>query len=159
MHLDRELARCKRTNTSLTVMVCDLDGFKQVNDRFGHLEGNRVLKLFADGMREICREYDYTARMGGDEFVIVAPGLTGEAAEEKAQLLAALAHETGQKVCNEDLLSVSVGAAFFPDEGSDAEHLLTEADRKMYIVKQIAHERAAKKPPVPDTAVEFARVN
>jgi len=159
MHLDRELARCKRTNTSLTVMVCDLDGFKQVNDRFGHLEGNRVLKLFADCMREICREYDYTARMGGDEFVIVAPGLTGEAAEEKAQHLAALARETGRKICNEDLLSVSVGASFFPDEGNDAEHLLTEADRKMYIVKQIAHERAMKKDPVPGPAAEFARVD
>jgi diguanylate cyclase (GGDEF)-like protein/putative nucleotidyltransferase with HDIG domain len=159
MHLDRELARCKRTNTSLTVMVCDLDGFKQVNDRFGHLEGNRVLKLFADCMREICREYDYTARMGGDEFVIVAPGLTGEAAEEKAQHLAALARETGRKICNEDLLSVSVGASFFPDEGNDAEHLLTEADRKMYIVKQIAHERAIKKDPVPGPAAEFARVD
>ncbi|MBV9609465.1 MAG: diguanylate cyclase, partial [Acidobacteria bacterium] len=161
MHLDRELARCKRTDTSLTVMVCDLDGFKQVNDRFGHLEGNRVLKLFADGMREICREYDYTARMGGDEFVIVAPGLTGEAAEEKAQHLAGLAREAGRKVCNEDLLSVSVGAAFFPDEGNDAEHLLTEADRKMYIVKQIAHDRAAKRVAVPETAAaaELARVN
>ncbi|PYV97396.1 MAG: hypothetical protein DMG86_18330 [Acidobacteria bacterium] len=75
LQLDRELARCKRDTSSLTVMVCDMDGFKQINDRFGHLEGNRVLRLFAVALKESCREYDYVARMGGDEFVVVAPGL------------------------------------------------------------------------------------
>jgi putative nucleotidyltransferase with HDIG domain len=75
LQLDRELARCKRDNSTLIVMVCDMDGFKQINDRFGHLEGNRVLRLFAQALKESCREYDYVARMGGDEFVVVAPGL------------------------------------------------------------------------------------
>ena len=74
LQLDRELARCKRDTTSLVVMVCDMDGFKQINDRFGHLEGNRVLRLFAQALKDSCREYDYVARMGGDEFVVVAPG-------------------------------------------------------------------------------------
>ena len=76
LQLDRELARCKRDNTTLTVMVSDMDGFKQINDRFGHLEGNRVLRLFAQALKDSCREYDYVARMGGDEFVVIAPGLT-----------------------------------------------------------------------------------
>src|ERR1700676_85593 len=76
LQLDRELARCKRDNKTLTVMVADLDGFKQINDRFGHLEGNRVLRLFAHSLKETSREYDYVARMGGDEFVVIAPGLT-----------------------------------------------------------------------------------
>src|SRR5437773_8869944 len=56
LQLDREVARCKRDNSSLTVMVCDMDGFKQINDRFGHLEGNRVLRLFADVLKQTCRE-------------------------------------------------------------------------------------------------------
>src|SRR5213079_2920885 len=105
LQLDRELARCKRDTSSLTVMVCDMDGFKQINDRFGHLEGNRVLRLFAQALKDTCREYDYVARMGGDEFVIVAPGLTAETATKKADSLRELARQAGAEVCGEDILS------------------------------------------------------
>jgi diguanylate cyclase (GGDEF)-like protein/putative nucleotidyltransferase with HDIG domain len=136
LQLDRELARCKRDTTSLVVMVSDMDGFKQINDRFGHLEGNRVLRLFAQALKESCREYDYVARMGGDEFVVVAPGLTAEAAAKKAESLRELARHAGQEVCSEDILSLSVGQALYPEDGKDAEALLAEADRRMYIEKQ-----------------------
>jgi diguanylate cyclase (GGDEF)-like protein len=122
-------------------MVCDLDGFKQINDRYGHLEGNKVLRIFANSLRNVCREYDYVARMGGDEFIIIAPGITREAADEKAALLNQLAVEAGREVCGEDILSISVGTAFFSEDGVDAEQLLAEADRRMYIVKQIHHEK------------------
>jgi diguanylate cyclase (GGDEF)-like protein/putative nucleotidyltransferase with HDIG domain len=136
LELDRELARCKRDETSLTVMVCDMDGFKQINDRFGHLEGNRVLRLFAQALKESCREYDYVARMGGDEFVIIAPGLPSEAAAKRAAQVRALAKQAGLEVCAEDILSLSVGQAVYPNDGKDAEALLAEADRRMYVEKQ-----------------------
>ena len=136
LQLDRELARCKRDNTSLTVMVSDMDGFKQINDRFGHLEGNRVLRLFAQALKDSCREYDYVARMGGDEFVVIAPGLGADAAGKRAEHMRALARHAGREVCNEEILSLSVGRAVFPDDGNDAEQLLSEADRRMYIEKQ-----------------------
>src|SRR5580658_1503397 len=136
LQLDRELARCKRDNTSLTVMVSDMDGFKQINDRFGHLEGNRVLRLFAQALKDSCREYDYVARMGGDEFVIVAPGLAADAAGKKAEQMRALARQAGNEVCGEELLSLSVGRALYPEDGNDAEQLLAEADRRMYLEKQ-----------------------
>ena len=136
LELDRELARCKRDESSLTVMVCDMDGFKQINDRFGHLEGNRVLRLFAQALKESCREYDYVARMGGDEFVIIAPGLPSEAAAKRADQVRALAKQAGLEVCAEDILSLSVGQAVYPDDGKDAEALLAEADRRMYVEKQ-----------------------
>src|SRR5271165_1055692 len=136
LQLDRELARCKRDNSSLTVMVSDMDGFKQINDRFGHLEGNRVLRLFAQALKDSSREYDYVARMGGDEFVVVAPGLTADAASKKAEQMRALARQAGNEVCGEDILSLSVGRALFPDDGNDAEQLLAEADRRMYLEKQ-----------------------
>ena len=136
LQLDKELARCKRDGQSLTVMVCDLDGFKQINDRFGHLEGNRVLRLFAQALKDTCREYDSVARMGGDEFVVIAPGLAADAAVKKAEQLRELARQAGIQVCEEDILSLSVGRALYPENGLDAEQLLAEADRRMYLEKQ-----------------------
>jgi diguanylate cyclase (GGDEF)-like protein/putative nucleotidyltransferase with HDIG domain len=136
LELERELARCKRDKTSLTIMVCDMDGFKQVNDRFGHLEGNRVLRLFAQALKQSCREYDYVARMGGDEFVVIAPGLPADASGKKAAQLRELARRAGIDVCAEDILSLSVGQAVYPSDGNDAEDLLAEADRRMYLEKQ-----------------------
>jgi diguanylate cyclase (GGDEF)-like protein len=136
LQLDRELARCKRDTSSLTVMVCDMDGFKQINDRFGHLEGNRVLRLFAQALKESCREYDYVARMGGDEFVVVAPGLPQDSVGGKIEQLRELARQAGHEVCGEDILSLSVGQSQYPQDGQDAEELLAEADRRMYLEKQ-----------------------
>jgi diguanylate cyclase (GGDEF)-like protein/putative nucleotidyltransferase with HDIG domain len=136
LQLDRELARCKRDSSTLTVMVGDMDGFKQINDRFGHLEGNRVLRLFAQALKETCREYDYIARMGGDEFVVIAPGLPADASVKKASQLRDLAKQAGLEVCGEEILSLSVGQAMFPEDGEDAEELLAEADRRMYLEKQ-----------------------
>jgi diguanylate cyclase (GGDEF)-like protein/putative nucleotidyltransferase with HDIG domain len=136
LQLDRELARCKRDNTTLTLMVSDMDGFKQINDRFGHLEGNRVLRLFAHSLRETSREYDYVARMGGDEFVVIAPGLKPDASARKAEQMRELVRRAGIEVCGEDILSLSVGKAVYPEDGLDAERLLAEADRRMYLQKQ-----------------------
>jgi diguanylate cyclase (GGDEF)-like protein/putative nucleotidyltransferase with HDIG domain len=136
LQLDRELARCKRDKESLTLMVCDMNGFKKINDRFGHLEGNRVLRLFAQALKDSCREYDYVARMGGDEFVVIAPGLGAEAAAKKVAQIRPLARQAGFDVCGEEILSLSVGMAVSPDDGNDAEQLLAEADRRMYLEKQ-----------------------
>jgi diguanylate cyclase (GGDEF)-like protein/putative nucleotidyltransferase with HDIG domain len=138
LHLDAELARCRRTGGKLAVLVADLDGFKQVNDRFGHLEGNKVLKLVASGLHQSCREYDYVARMGGDEFVLVLAGLDPEDLPEKRARIEAVVREAGVAVCAEPLISISAGAAFYPEDGKDAEGLLAEADRRMYTAKQRA---------------------
>ena len=139
VHLSRELTRCRRTGTPLAVMVCDLDNFKQINDLYGHLEGDNLLKEFARHLKEICRGYDYVARMGGDEFVIVAPGLSPEASSEKASRLHKLAIDAGRQVSGRDLVGLSVGTAFCPEDGFDVEHLLAEADRRMYSMKKLHH--------------------
>src|SRR5262249_14889748 len=136
LHLDRELARCKRHPEPLTVMVCDLDGFKRINDCFGHIEGNRLLRQFSKALQASCRQYDYIARMGGDEFVIVAPGLSAAAAEARGACLNELARSAGREISGDDGLSLSVGYAIYPADGADAEKLLAEADRRMYLQKQ-----------------------
>jgi diguanylate cyclase (GGDEF)-like protein len=135
MHLDGEIARCRRSGETLAVFVSDLDGFKQVNDQFGHLQGNKLLQMFAAALKTFCREYDYSARMGGDEFVIVAPGLQNEATTEMVERLESIVAQVGRELCGEEVVSISIGQAFFPIDGSGAEELLAEADRRMYAVK------------------------
>lgn len=142
VHLAQEAARCRRMKTSLAVLVCDIDGFKQINDSFGHLEGDKLLREFTTRLKDVCRGYDYVARMGGDEFVITAPGLTAEAAREKAERLNQAAIESGRHVCGRDLITLSVGMAFCPQDGTDVERLLAEADRRMYSMKQVHHAEA-----------------
>jgi diguanylate cyclase (GGDEF)-like protein/putative nucleotidyltransferase with HDIG domain len=143
VHLAQEVARCRRMKTSLAVLVCDIDGFKAINDSFGHLEGDKLLREFTTRLKDVCRGYDYVARMGGDEFVITAPGLTAEAAREKAELLNQAAIESGRHVCGRDVITLSVGMASCPDDGFDVERLLAEADRRMYSMKQKHHADAA----------------
>ena len=135
MHLDAELARCRRLKSPLVVLVCDMNGFKQVNDRHGHLEGNRLLRAVATRLKDCCREYDYVARMGGDEFVLVLPGLRPEQVEPKAQLIRSVTADCGRDLCGDESLSLSVGHASYPEDGEDADQLLTEADRRMYAAK------------------------
>ena len=109
LHLDGEISRARRDGSRLTVFVCDLDGFKLINDRFGHLEGNKVLKLVGQGFRDACRKYDYVARMGGDEFVLVLPGMKPEDMAAKRQMLSSVARQAGIDVVNQDVLDVSTG--------------------------------------------------
>ncbi len=159
VHLARELARCRRTGTALAVMVCDLDNFKQINDLYGHLEGDKLLRDLAGHMQEMCRGYDYVARMGGDEFVVVAPGMSPEAAEEKAHRLNQLAVASGKKIAGRSLIALSVGTAFCPEDGFDVEQLLAAADRRMYSIKQIHHEEHERETRPPDSRARGATVN
>jgi diguanylate cyclase (GGDEF)-like protein len=134
LHLERELSRAKRERSTIGVLLCDLNGFKQVNDRFGHLKGNEVLQRVARGLKEICRGSDYLARLGGDEFVVVVPGLN-EDLESYVARLEAVTVQAGWAVCGEQCLSLSVGIAIYPADGEDPKSLLAEADRRMYQAK------------------------
>ena len=136
LKLEAELESCRRNGTSLAVAVCDLNAFKEVNERRGHLVGNRLLSLIADGFRQICSARETIGRMGGDEFVFLLP----EAAAEHATIhreainhsVATAARRTGQGIT----LSASLGISFFPADGNSAEELLAVADRRMYLEKQ-----------------------
>ena len=128
VHLDAELARTQRSGSPLAVLVCDLDGFKQVNDKYGHLEGDGVLRKVAGVLQASCRGYDYVARIGGDEFVLVLPGVDGEAVTARAGELRANIQDSSDL----HALSMSVGEALYPGDADNAEQLLAEADRRMY---------------------------
>jgi diguanylate cyclase (GGDEF)-like protein/putative nucleotidyltransferase with HDIG domain len=136
LSLDNEVARAQRSRTSLAVVVCDLDGFKVVNDRFGHLVGNKVLRNIANGIREHCAPSDYIARMGGDEFVMLIPGSDVDELERKIDGMRGVVRMAGDMAPEPCALSMSVGVATYPDDGTDAEDLLAEADRRMYKSKR-----------------------
>jgi diguanylate cyclase (GGDEF)-like protein/putative nucleotidyltransferase with HDIG domain len=134
--LDAELARSKRNETPLTVLVLDMDGLKVINDQFGHLEGNRILGQVATGLKSTCREYDYVARMGGDEFVVLLPGLRVFDADSRVENLRQVIATAGAGLFPDKTLTASIGIASYPQDGTDAEQLLAEADRRMYQEKQ-----------------------
>jgi diguanylate cyclase (GGDEF)-like protein len=135
LHLDAEVSRARRNNQALTVVVLDLDDLKQINDRFGHLEGNRLLREVAAGLKASCREYDYVARMGGDEFVVLISGVKQADAETRVEEFRHVVARIGVQSFDKPI-SASVGVAHFPADGVDAERLLAEADRLMYQQKR-----------------------
>jgi diguanylate cyclase (GGDEF)-like protein/putative nucleotidyltransferase with HDIG domain len=143
LSLDHEVSRAGRTGTSLAVVVADLDGFKQINDRFGHLAGNRVLRIVANGLREHCGPNDYVARLGGDEFVMLIPSVDEEELESKVERMRVVTRKAGEATPEPSSLSISVGIANFPEDGTDAEQLLAEADRRMYKGKRLRKKERA----------------
>jgi diguanylate cyclase (GGDEF)-like protein/putative nucleotidyltransferase with HDIG domain len=132
LHLQNEICRCERQSSDLVLMLCDLDGFKKVNDTFGHLVGNKVLQLVAKGLKESCREYDFVARMGGDEFVVVLPGLPEDAIRSREDRFRQMVEEAGIEACGEEMLGLSVGEARFGRDGRTADELIHCADERMY---------------------------
>lgn len=144
MHLETELGMAARKSTRLAVLVCDLDGFKLVNDRFGHLFGNRVLQTVSRRFRDESDGSEYVARMGGDEFVITLPHATPHGVQAKIDQLATIVREVGVEICGDAVLGVSIGAAYYPEDGRDTETLLGEADRRMYTQK--AHHKRETAP-------------
>jgi len=151
--LEAELARCRREDSMLTVVVCDVNGFKQINDRYGHLEGNRLLRNIAETLRGSCREYDYVARMGGDEFVLLLLGNDQSAVTRRIEELKTFVWHAGSTDEPFNRVTMSIGAAVYPQNGADADMLLAEADRSMYKAKQAHH---ISEPPLSDQDFQIA---
>jgi diguanylate cyclase (GGDEF)-like protein len=118
-----------------SVLTVDLDGFQDVNQRYGHPEGNRILNAASHKLRSFCRESDFIARMGGDEFALVWRGVDRIQAEIRARELADAAVVNG--LPGGGAVHMSVGTASFPADGSTVEALLSEADRRMYQMKGV----------------------
>ena len=135
--LQAELRRAQRAGRSFATLLLDLDGLKQINDRLGHLVGNRALCRIADCLRTCCRATDTPARFGGDEFAVVLPETSADGARHLAERIAQhLAADTEHPT-----LCVSIGVALHPGDGESAEKLLSAADRELYRVKAATHAR------------------
>jgi diguanylate cyclase (GGDEF)-like protein/putative nucleotidyltransferase with HDIG domain len=132
LELEAQVQHARRNGTALAVLVGDLDGFKAVNDRLGHLEGNRLLRAVAVKLKERSRQGDFVARMGGDEFVFVLPGVSPNQGARMVQRFREAAEEAGRESTPPVPLSMSIGISYLPIHGLDADRLLAEADRLMY---------------------------
>jgi diguanylate cyclase (GGDEF)-like protein len=135
--LQYEIARHKRSGGSFTVMLLDLDGFKEINDTLGHLAGDRALCDIAGALASAVRSQDTVARQGGDEFSILAPGTDDERAAGLARRAQTAVHEAmGGSV------TTSVGWVTFPNDGSDPGTLLAQADAQL---RRAKHERGTER--------------
>ncbi|MGB2694741.1 MAG: GGDEF domain-containing protein [Dehalococcoidia bacterium] len=136
--LSHELERANRYNASISVILMDLDHFKEVNDTYGHLMGDKLLAFIGQIINDQVRGADIAARYGGDEFAIILPDTSREAAEATARKLAK-AIATGRTYAgslSESLpLSTSYGVATAPDEARSVSELMQVADERLYAAK------------------------
>jgi len=144
--LEHEFAKARREGLSLAAVMCDIDHFKSVNDTHGHSVGDDVIVAVSAALTLACRDYDLVGRYGGEEFVLVLPGLDSMAASEVAERVRVAVIAIGAR---EDLpiatLSASFGVASLEpdgtDETADASRLVEQADLALYSAKQSGRNR------------------
>jgi diguanylate cyclase (GGDEF)-like protein len=143
-HLAAELSHSERSGQPLAVLLCDLDGFKTVNDHYGHLVGDKLLQEIAKNFRAVCRDYDLVGRLGGDEFILILRESDATSFEEFVPRLKLAVQEASQTICDKMAVSASVGGAFYPQDGLTPEELLCEADRAMYESKDVHYRKRGR---------------
>ena len=156
--LQEAMVRARQHGTLLGVAYLDLDGFKPVNDRFGHGAGDRLLMAVAGRLSRALRTDDCVARLGGDEFVLLLPGLESRADCETRlhrvmESVAAPYPLDSERV----VVTASIGYTLFPSDDADADTLLRHADQAMYAAKQAGRNRFHLFDAVQDRAVQLLR--
>lgn len=126
---------CLKNQSKLALLMIDLDNFKAVNDQFGHLAGDLLLKDIAASLQKMVLKDCYVARWGGDEFVVLIPGATSKSLDfyiKKLQI-----DKSYKNDLDSTLVGMSVGFAVFPDDGVELETLIQKADKAMYKKKRL----------------------
>ena len=142
--LHMEVQRSKRFNLPVSLLMMDIDHFKAYNDRFGHLNGDRVLKRFAQILHENIREVDCLARYGGEEFALILPGTEKKAAKivaEKVRRLVERSPFPMEKKLPKGRVTISVGVASYPEDTRDEEEFIRLSDIAMYRAKKSGRNR------------------
>lgn len=145
--MSANLSRAKRYGHITGLLYLDLDGFKNINDTLGHNAGDLALKEFASRLKSCLRDSDQPARMGGDEFAVILPEMTGM--DEAHKVAAKISQSMNQPLTienNDFLLSVSIGISACPYHGYDEDKLITIADKAMYQAKKLKIKIAEGKP-------------
>lgn len=147
IHFENEASRTSRNGTEFQLIMLDLDGFKKVNDTFGHKVGDMLLKEISKVMRGQLREYDFLARYAGDEFVAIIPDTTSEGVQELCERLekAVLAFKLDTDDGRFAQVGVSIGAAGYKGKGETLDQIIIAADQAMYSVKA-THKQKLNKP-------------
>ncbi|MHB0977651.1 MAG: GGDEF domain-containing protein [Candidatus Aquicultorales bacterium] len=137
--LAEEAKRSLRTGHSLSILIIDVDDFKNYNDNHGHLNGDRALSQIAQSISSCCRETDLAARYGGEEFVVILPETDVDGAIEVARRIVAAVGQENFPSANEGTaeLTVSVGVACYPDQGLEPREIIEQADRALYTAKAL----------------------
>ncbi len=148
--LAQAIAHAQREKTVFAVHFYDLDGFKAINDTYGHLRGDEVLRIIAHRIERVTRDVDTIARVGGDEFVVVQPDVNSrdDATILARRLREAIAKPLVLEGC-EHRVTASGGIAFFGNDGRDAHALLAQADAALYRVKAAGRNDIAFASPPP----------
>ncbi|GAA3648729.1 diguanylate cyclase [Lentzea roselyniae] len=146
----REIERARRLLSTVGVLILDLDHFKQINDTYGHLAGDRVLRAVADALKHSVRSYDLVGRFGGEEFAVLLPGVSTDEVRATAERIrfeiASLHIVVDDRLGHDQVVSgltASVGAAMFPDTATELSPLLLAADEALYQAKNNGRDRVA----------------
>lgn len=154
LHYENEIARAKRNNSEFQLIMLDLDGFKAVNDTYGHKAGDMMLREVAKVMRGQLREYDFLARYAGDEFVAIIPDTSSEGIQELCQRLekAVGAFQLPVGEGRFTGVGVSIGSSSYPSNGENLDQIIIAADKEMYANK--ARRKQQHLNPIQDLTVE-----
>jgi len=137
-HLEREIKRSSREGTPITVLLFDLDRFKRINDAHGHAEGDRVLRRVSRAVEHARRDTDFFGRWGGEEFIVVAPGLDGGHGRAAAERLRAVIEGSGARGGTPVTASFGVSEYRF---GDDVSSLVKRADEALMHAKECGRNR------------------
>ncbi|MGC2404426.1 MAG: diguanylate cyclase [Acidobacteriaceae bacterium] len=140
--LRRELQRAAQSSSALGVLMLDVDHFKKINDSYGHITGDSVLKQVTQRITASVRGYDSVGRYGGEEFVVVMPGCTREQIDQSAERVRA-AVDDGPVLVDESkiFVTVSIGAGVVTNGSTSDSQILAAADRALYRAKEIGRNR------------------